>query len=154
MSLLCLVLFIMPSGRSYLWLIILKQFLHFISVEFPLEDATKEANNANKACCSRGTQEKKQIILLHICKNIKFTRAAAIHVPLFVCFFPPFFSEWVEMIPSHSYHTSVLYLTHRMRESVSRLWAGSWSCALCTFCATQYFSKSVELFSRLTVLIV
>lgn len=49
MSLLCLVLFIMPCGRSYLWLIILKQFLYFISAEFPLEDATKEANHANKA---------------------------------------------------------------------------------------------------------
>lgn len=83
MSLLCLVLFIMPCGRSYLWLIILKQFLYFISVEFPLEDATKEANHANKAYRSRGTWEKKQIMLLHICRNVKFTWAAAIHVPFF-----------------------------------------------------------------------
>lgn len=87
MSLLCLVLFIMPCGRSYLWLIILKQFLYFISVEFPLEDATKEANHANKAYPSRGTQEKKQIMLLHICKNVKFTWAATIHVPFFFLLF-------------------------------------------------------------------
>lgn len=33
MSLLCLVLFITLGGRSYLWLIILKQFLYFISIE-------------------------------------------------------------------------------------------------------------------------
>lgn len=54
----------------------------------PLEDATKEANNANKAYCSRGTQEKQQIMLLHISRNVKFTSSAAIHVPLFVFFFP------------------------------------------------------------------
>lgn len=58
MTLSCLVLFIMPCGRSYLWLIILKQFLYFISVEFPLEDATKEVNHANKAYHSRGSQKK------------------------------------------------------------------------------------------------
>lgn len=128
MSLLCLVLFIMPCGRSYLWLIILKQFLYFISVEFPLEDATKEANHANKAYPGRGTEQKKQIMLLHICRNVKITWAATIHVPFF--FFSP---EWMEMIHSHSCCTSVLSLTRRIRESVSRLGAGNWNSALCTF---------------------
>lgn len=141
MSLLCLVLFIMPSGRSYLWLIILKQFLYFISVEFPLEDATKEANHANKAYRSRGTREKKQIMLLHICRSVKFTRLLQ-YMSLFF-FFSLFlffsFPEWVEMILSHSCCTSLLSLTCRMRESVSRLGAGNWNSALCAFCHTIPF---------------
>ena len=138
MTLLCLVLFIMPCGRSYLWLTILKQFFYFISVEFPLEDATKQANHANKAYRSTGTGEKQQIMLLHICRNVTFTWAAAIQVPFF--FFFLFFPEWVEMIRSHSCCISLLSLTCRMRESVSRVGAGNWNSALCTSRHTIHFN--------------
>lgn len=44
--------------------------------------------------CRRGTREKKQIMLLHICRNVKFTWAATIHVLLFIFFLFFSFSEW------------------------------------------------------------